>query len=726
MMDFPSLDSARLLQGGEPYHGNGWSLVDAAAGGGASGGGGADVTDGGSIQGPSSGSTVGGGSLSSYSESVPGGGGGGYYNSTGGYYDCGHSCGIADRHPLPVTPLDPLLTYLRGKYASSAGPQDVLASSISTEELEFLLNETTAAMAPTGGGGGGGASSSSSSGGGGGGRGGQRPPTATTMGGIEVAPAPFPNLEFGPVASSWAADGARAATPLASGAGVQQQQQRPVAASTMTATSQHTSVEPIAPSNADTAAAARLQRRRRSRMPAFCRSPPCHVDDLLQTTPHLRHLVAASTDMSGAGAYDESKNIFVQVLSNFGKRRSRASSADGGGSVDPSSSSGGGGSGVDYHTSVLRRRANRRASSELASFLRLLSNEMPQEEFASVESEVYSKVFSLVHSKSVRADDRLAGVAALDALLAVPSADEERRAIRFGNNLSNGLKAPHADYEFLGAIARALGRMATGAANVDRVEFEIGRSLEWLRSERGDRRLAAALVLRELARCAPTVFYSRTRNADADGLSSVATRDGSGHDAASHLAVAAGGTNDFLDHIFPALRDPQPVVRACAADALSECLAVLMERQPRSMTAPLCTLHAGMMEGLRYAGPNGGADAGNDGGGGNSGDPGALATAAAIRAHGSLLVAAEMLRHSGNFVLPRYDELCVAVLNFMDHRLILIRLEVIGLIPRLVQRCPEVYARRYLVRSLDFLIVSASSSPPCGVHEHRTACAGDE
>jgi len=37
-------------------------------------------------------------------------------------------------------------------------------------------------------------------------------------------------------------------------------------------------------------------------------------------------------------------------------------------------------------------------------------------------------------------NDRLAGVAALDALLTVPSANEERRAIRFGNNLSYSLK----------------------------------------------------------------------------------------------------------------------------------------------------------------------------------------------------------------------------------------------------------------------------------------------
>jgi hypothetical protein len=97
---------------------------------------------------------------------------------------------------------------------------------------------------------------------------------------------------------------------------------------------------------------------------------------------------------------------------------------------------------IDYRTSLLRLHTNRRAALELASFLRLLSNEMTQDEFATVENEVYAKAFALVHSKgSVSAhNDRLAGVEALDALLTVPSADEERRAIRFGNNLSYSLK----------------------------------------------------------------------------------------------------------------------------------------------------------------------------------------------------------------------------------------------------------------------------------------------
>jgi hypothetical protein len=62
-----------------------------------------------------------------------------------------------------------------------------------------------------------------------------------------------------------------------------------------------------------------------------------------------------------------------------------------------------------------------------------------------------------------------------------------------------------------------------------------------------------------------------------------------------------GGKNDFLDNIFVALRDPQPIVCVCAADALSECLAILMEQQQsRAMTAPLCSLYTNALDGLKF------------------------------------------------------------------------------------------------------------------------------
>lgn len=372
-------------------------------------------------------------------------------------------------------------------------------------------------------------------------------------------------------------------------------------------------------------------KRQGRRMPDYCYAPTTHVDNLLKNMPHLRHL--STTDIKGLGI-PESTNLFHKLIMN-------ATISSNSNNTDASFDN------VDYPTSILRQQANHRASLELASFLRILSNEMSHDKFITVESEVYSTIFSLVHSKTDRAE-RLAGVAALDALLSVPSFDQDKKTIRFGNNLSNGLKASTADYEFLHAVARALGKMACSAANVDRVEFEIGRSLEWLRSDRGDhRQLAAVLVLRELAREAPTAFYSKTQQSKpVDG----AVKDGGLLAGLGDLGL--GGSNEFLDNIFPVLRDRQLIVRVCAADALSECIKILMERQPNSMTAPLCNLFSDMMQGLTFdpceEADNVEKSFNCQGGGSLIHD-----VTVAINAHGSLLAVGTFLDHTQNFIIPR-------------------------------------------------------------------------
>lgn len=645
---------------------------------------------------------------------------------------------------------------------------------VSKEELDFWLNASTAGYGSSAAGGasgrraveevvnavGGAVSSLPPMGGAGGGGGGQHPPPMQYQ---QVQQQPWQQTTGVPQQTSGAIGGgassthswngaSRASTPLASGGRMTQRpQQLPSSSvagpysdqshhqylsstgeyttninnSNMQSTSTFTSA-----SATSSASPTHLQihhQPKRRQMPDFCYAPSTHVECLLRTTPHLRHLSVASTDMSGVGNYGESRNFFTQFFKGKGGGDATSSEIMGsGGTIDPSSSSNASASAaartIDYTTSILRQRANRRASLELASFLRILSNEMPHEKFVAVESEVYAKLFSLVHSKTIRADERLAGVAALDALLSVPSFDEEKKAIRFGNNLSHGLKAAYADYEFLHAVARALGRMAMGAANVDRVEFEIGRSLEWLRSDRSDRRLAAVLVLGELARCAPTAFYSKTHNVmpsgNVGGGMAGAVRGDGGVGAISHLAglgnLGLGGSNEFLDHIFPVLRDPQPIVRVCAADALSECLQILMERQHRNMTASLCTMYSNMMDGLLNSGASR-LEVGDK-------DSVAYANTTAVHSHGSLLVVSSIVNHSRNFILPRFDEVCTAVLSFMDHPMILIRLEVVRLIPKLAQRCPGVYGRRYLEESLDFLIsCAATSPPPKGVDMRPTA-----
>ena len=391
---------------------------------------------------------------------------------------------------------------------------------------------------------------------------------------------------------------------------------------------------------------------------------PHHATALLECTPHLRHLSLASTDMQGAGNLNSSRGILSLVTSP---------------SPTPATATGEATLIFNYRTCLARNTANQQAASELASFLWVLSHEMSLEDYGSVENEVFSQVFSMVHS--TERNKRMAGVAALDALIDTPSADDEKKAIKFGNNLKYGLQAPQGDYEFLSAVSASLGHMATRAANVDLVESEVTRALEWLGTERSGRRLAASLTLLEIAIHAPTAFFSITSQSN----TTVAT---------------SGGTNQFLELIFPVIRDVQPIVRACAVDALSQCLKILVDRQQMSLTSMLCGLHFELMDGLEY-------------------DPtkkrknGSQAVLKADAAnHGSLLVISSMLEYTPIFVEPRFDEICVAVLNFRNHPKALIRLEVVRLLPRLARRSPGTFGRRYLEDALLFLLKCASTPTP--------------
>lgn len=194
--------------------------------------------------------------------------------------------------------------------------------------------------------------------------------------------------------------------------------------------------------------------------------------------------------------------------------------------------------------------------------------------------------------------------------------------------------------------------------------------------------MAAVLTLRELSLNAPTGFYSKTNQ------------------------LSFGGSNEFLENILPIIRDPVPLVRAAAADAFAECIKVIIDKRHRSKTALLCKIHDGVMEGLK---------------------PSLNMTAAAFgfsidaSLHGSLMVAGEMLVHTGDFMIPRFYELCDAVLPLITRANGVVRLAVIYLIPRLAKRCPASFERRYLSQFLDYLLSSAKPSNKKGILDVRPA-----
>ena len=205
---------------------------------------------------------------------------------------------------------------------------------------------------------------------------------------------------------------------------------------------------------------------------------PNHAQALLQTTPQLRIISPASTDMQVAG-HTTKRNVLQRMLEPTTNKTNPTTTT-------PTSRSTGL---LEYQQSLLKDRANQQAAAKLASLLWVLAHEMTLEDYGAVESTVFTAVFALVHSPN-----RMAGLAALNALLAAPSADEEKKAIKFANTLSTGLRAAAGDFEYLRAVSQALGHMATRAANVDLVESEVTRALEWLRTERSDRRCVSVCV----------------------------------------------------------------------------------------------------------------------------------------------------------------------------------------------------------------------------------------
>lgn len=158
---------------------------------------------------------------------------------------------------------------------------------------------------------------------------------------------------------------------------------------------------------------------------------PAHVRHFLQDTPQLRFL-RGTLDMNAA----------EPALRLFGTAPTQKM--------------------PDYQRVRLQWKHHQRAAAELANLMWTLSHEMSLEDYGTVESKVFSRIFAMVHNSR-----SMAGLAALTALLDAPSADEERRCIKFAYTLSQALRNGAGDFEFLQATAIALGRMAQLASNVD-------------------------------------------------------------------------------------------------------------------------------------------------------------------------------------------------------------------------------------------------------------------
>ncbi|KAI5860910.1 FAT-domain-containing protein [Durotheca rogersii] len=304
---------------------------------------------------------------------------------------------------------------------------------------------------------------------------------------------------------------------------------------------------------------------------------------------------------------------------------------------------------LDSITRELKSRAGdevrKRAAVQLRDLVTVCYRDFPAEQFHVFYNSVNNKITTLMlHGND--SSERLGGVYALDALVDFDGVDVTAKYTRFTANLKTILRGK--DIVPMQPAAIALGKLCYpgGSLISELVESEVKTALEWLQSERvEEKRYSAVLVLRELARQAPTLMYSYV------GL--------------------------IFDLIWVGLRDPRQLIRATSAETVSACFRIIRERDQEMKQAWMNKMYNDTLLGLK------------------------INTVESV--HASLLVLKELLEQGGMYMQEHYQEACEIVYRHKDHRDVTIRKTVVLLVPDLANYSPADFAHTYLHKFMLYL-----------------------
>lgn len=289
------------------------------------------------------------------------------------------------------------------------------------------------------------------------------------------------------------------------------------------------------------------------------------------------------------------------------------------------------------------------AAVQISEQVNSAHRELPAADFARFYSDVNSRMFTLAMS-GTDTHERTGGLYLLNALIDFKGDDAAQKVTRFSNLIRKVLEGN--DTLAMVVAARCLGRLATpgGALTAELVEAEAKHALEWLTSERNEnRRFAAVLILRELARNSSTLLF---------------------------LYIPG-----ILLSIWEGLRDQKVVIRETSAEVVGSCFKILHVRDQTQRTICLTRIYETAQEGLKKG--------------------------TVENIHGSLLAYKELLTQGGMFIhiSDWYKPICerVLTLQYRDHRDPVIRRMVVELIPLLSSYAPKEFCNNYLARSMQHL-----------------------
>jgi FKBP12-rapamycin complex-associated protein len=309
---------------------------------------------------------------------------------------------------------------------------------------------------------------------------------------------------------------------------------------------------------------------------------------------------------------------------------------------------------------------------QLGNYVEKAAKELSGENFSSfIEKLTEKHIQELVNSKE--SYERLGGILAIDKLVDL-NYDDPKKITLCSNYLRNTLTS-YGDSITVTLVAKTLGKLAKASASTSSktltaewVEFEIRRALEWLegymekkRDKEDEKRYASLLVITELAKSAPTLFYA-------------------------HVSM-------FFQHIWKGISDLNPITRQASINALRAVLALVSERS----TSGRVEWYHDILSRVKTE----------------------LASKKDDKIHGALLVVGELLRNTGSFMLNFYDETCEQILQFSGSSNALIRTAVIGLIPQFARFNTKLFTERksesksegYLYRSVAIILSDLKANP---------------
>ncbi|KAL3843837.1 hypothetical protein ACJIZ3_001240 [Penstemon smallii] len=279
------------------------------------------------------------------------------------------------------------------------------------------------------------------------------------------------------------------------------------------------------------------------------------------------------------------------------------------------------------------------AASAWRRFIKERARDLSGEAFSRFIDQLYDRITILLESNEVA--ENLGALRAIDELIDVGIGENAVKVAKIANYLQTAFETKR-DPETLVVSSKVLGHLARagGGMTADEVGRLVKIALDWLHGDRVEhRRFAAALILKEIAENASTVFNV-------------------------HIP-------EFVDAIWVALRDPKLDIRERAVEALRACLRVIEKRETRWRVQWYYRMFEATQDGLGRNAP-------------------------VHSIHGSLLAVGELLRNTGEFMMSRYREVAEIVLRYLEHRDRLVRLSITSLLPRIAHFLRDRFVTNYL------------------------------